>query len=104
MRGAPCRKLGYFLSGKVDDIDTYPIVMLNDKTSVSVAECVMHRKGLQATFTFTLQFSGVIVITCTLKSRNSVAVSTLLVTRRTYVLGAEEEAFIKGTLITTDSP
>ena len=51
--------------GEVDDIVTYLVVKCNGKTSVAVADRVMHRKGLQATITFYLKVRGVNIITCT---------------------------------------
>ena len=43
---------GEGLSVEVDDIVTYMVVPFNDKIYVAAADCVMHIKGLQATFIF----------------------------------------------------
>ena len=51
------------LYDKVDDIVTYLIVPLNDKTSVDAAERVMNRKGLQETVKFLLRVRVLSVIT-----------------------------------------
>ena len=64
----------------MDDLVTYLIVTYDDKTSVAAAERVTHRKCLQETLTFSLEDRGFNVITCTLKSRNSVAASNVPVT------------------------
>ena len=53
------------MSGKLDDIFTYLIVTFNDDTSVAAAECVTHRKFLQATVAFLLKVGGVKVISST---------------------------------------
>ena len=53
------------LSGKVDYIVTYIIVVCNAETSTAASECVTHIKGLQATVEFYLNIRGVNVITCT---------------------------------------
>ena len=50
---------------KVDDLVTYLIVTWDDETSVATAECVMHRKGLQATVKFILNVRWVNGITST---------------------------------------
>ena len=52
-------------SDKVDDLVTYLIVTWDDETSVATAECVMHRKGLQATVKFILNVRWVNGITST---------------------------------------
>ena len=51
------------LYDKVDDIGTYLIVPLDDKTSVDAAERVMNRKGLQETVKFLLRVRVLSVIT-----------------------------------------
>ena len=56
---------GELLSGDVDDIFTYLVVACYDDTSVAASDRVAHRKGLQATFAFSLKVRGVNVITCT---------------------------------------
>ena len=53
------------LSNEVDDLVTYLIVTLYDETSVSAAERVTLREGLQATVTFIIKVKGVIAITST---------------------------------------
>ena len=53
------------MSGEVDDITTYLVVIRNDETSIDAAEPVTHKKGLHATFTFSLKVTGVNAITCT---------------------------------------
>ena len=68
------------LSGEVDNIVTYLIVTCYDETFVSAADRVRQRKFLQATVTFILKVKGVNDIINTLKSRNSVAASTVPVT------------------------
>ena len=55
------------LSVEVDYLITCPIVTHYEETSVAAAEHVMHRKGLQATVAFSLEFRGVNIITCILK-------------------------------------
>ena len=50
--------------GEVDDLVTYIIVTCNGDTSVSAADHVTHRKGLQETVIFYLKVRGVNVITC----------------------------------------
>ena len=53
------------LSGELDYLVMYHIVMCDDETSVSACESVTHRKVLQATVTFILKVGGFDVITRT---------------------------------------
>ena len=65
------------MSGKVDDLVMYIIMMCNDETAIATAERVTLIKGLQSTITFSLKVRGVNVIACTLKLRDSVAASNV---------------------------
>ena len=62
------------------DIVTYLVVMFNDESAISAAQRVMHQKGLHATVVIVLDIGGINTVTSTLKSLNSVAVSTVPVT------------------------
>ena len=68
------------MSGEVDDLITYLVVICNEKTYVAAAELVTHIQGLQETVKFLLKVRRFNVITYTQKSRNYVAASTVLVT------------------------
>ena len=46
------------LSGKMDDLVMYIIVMYNDKTSFATAEHIMHSKCLHVAITFPLKVGG----------------------------------------------
>ena len=57
--------MGYGLSVDVDYLVKYLILTFDDKTSVAIAERVMHQKVLHATIKFILKVRGVNVITST---------------------------------------
>ena len=68
------------MSCDMDDLVTYFIVRYNDETYVREYQRAMHQKGLHATVVIVLDIGGINTVTSTLKSRNSVAVSTVPVT------------------------
>ena len=53
------------LSRDVDYLILYLILTCNDENSVAAADCVTHRKFLQATIAFILKVRGVNIITST---------------------------------------
>ena len=75
------------LSCKVDDIVNHFVMTRNDETPVIAVNPEKHGKGLISTITFFLEVRGVNIVTCTQKSRNYVASSTLTVTvvTRTFI-------------------
>ena len=102
---------GEGLSGKVDDIITYPIVTRDDKTSVAASELMTHRKFMKATVPNPLKITGVNVITCPLgisKFRYYECCTSYLSTPGAHlvkcVLSTEKKLLLKGALLTDDSP
>ena len=57
----------------------YLVMTCNYEISVAADEIMTHIKVLQSTVAFSLKVRGSNVITCKLKSRNSVAASTVTV-------------------------
>ena len=51
-------------SDEVDDLVTCIILTCNENSLAAAADSVKHRKGLQATITFTLKVGEVDVTTC----------------------------------------
>ena len=51
-----------FLSGEVDYIVTYFVVLCEEKTYIAAADCVTYRKYLQANVGFSLKVRGVNII------------------------------------------
>ena len=56
---------GEGLSGKMDDLVIYIIVVYSDKTSFAASEHIMHSKCLHVAITFPLKVGGVNGITIT---------------------------------------
>ena len=80
---------GEGLSGEVDDILSYHIITCDGNNSIAASKRIIERKVLQSTVAFTLKFRGVNVIICKLKSKISVAGSTVLVTKVLFTIISE---------------
>ena len=71
---------GEILFCEVYNFFTYLVVACNDNSGIRADQHVTHQNKIHATVAFILKIGGVNLVLSTLKSRNSVVASTVLVT------------------------